>query len=68
MRLILNKYVVALRQIINMEKSTMVFCPNIQPAVSTAIQNIMPFLVVPKFGPPSKNMTIEGGGFQLGEG
>lgn len=48
-RYLLNKYAAASGQIINMEKSTMVFSPNIQQEVATTIQNILPFQVVPKF-------------------
>lgn len=46
-RLILNRYAVASGQIINMEKSTMVFSPNIRQEVATSIQHLLPFQVVP---------------------
>lgn len=50
-RSILNKYAGASGQLINMEKSTMVFSPNIHPTEATAIHryHILPFQVVVKF-------------------
>lgn len=48
-RSILNKYAAALGQIINVEKATMVFSPNIRPGMESAIQQSLPFQVVPKF-------------------
>lgn len=48
-RAILDKYAAASGQIINIEKSTMVFSPNLQATTSMAIHNILPFQVVTKF-------------------
>lgn len=48
-REVLEKYAAALGQIIHMQKSTMVFIPNIQTVEADAIQQILPFQVVEKF-------------------
>lgn len=48
-RSILNKYAAASGQIINLEKSTMVFSPNAHKAEVDVIQQILPFQVVEKF-------------------
>lgn len=46
---ILDKYAAVSGQIIKMEKSTMVFSPNITPGEAQAIFHILPFQVVPRF-------------------
>lgn len=48
-RSIMNKYAAASGQVINMEKSTMVFSPNARPGEVAAIQQILPFQVVEPF-------------------
>lgn len=48
-RSILNNYATASGHIINLEKSTMVFSPNIQNDVASEITQILPFQVVDKF-------------------
>lgn len=46
---ILNRYALVFGQIINLEKSTMVFSPNINHSLSLEIQQILLFQVVERF-------------------
>lgn len=48
-RTILDKYAMASGQIVNLEKSTMVFSPNASQDIISAVQQVMSFQVVEKF-------------------
>lgn len=48
-RTMLDKYATASGQIINLDKSTMVFSPNITPEAGHAITSILPFQVIERF-------------------